>query len=324
MSRRLAANKVLNSDLKRLESRAYGMAEWAGDVLRRYHELRPHFTKQDCAVLTPLYAWVFVPLTLWPFSMTDLLTACLSVLEGGGQLTPELHLIIDLLPPVPNEEICEAVAAHELKVQRGNYEDVVNTQAKFAQVELALKADPSFQKDWLRLKDAFEVERYKDYKGVIRRTLGAERNMRPEFSVNLNKPHETFRLAFDAFCLRWNLYGMQHDEPLLLKLAVNATPHGTMILIPAFWSFDPSRDLRWDAINKLHRLRVRSRQGTALAEGLAERMAQAKRLHVLDAEAKERKLKGEAKHRFLCQGLGLVEDTSAKRLQRLRKEFAKE
>ncbi|MCX6910586.1 MAG: hypothetical protein NTY01_21450, partial [Verrucomicrobia bacterium] len=120
---------------------------------------------------------------------------------------------------------------------------------------------------------------------------------------------------------RWNLYGMQNDKPLLLKLAVNITPYGTMIHIPAYWSFDPKRDIRWDAIARLHRARVPGRQGNALAEGLAERMKAAERLCHLDKEALRRGLKGEAKHEFLCAGLGWVPGTSAKRISRLRVEF---
>ena len=315
---------TLEADLQLLGSRAYGVAVWAEPVLRRYHALTARGTAADEALLARLHEWILVPLTLWPFSMTDLMAECLRLLEKGKPLSPRLRLIIELLPPVPDHEICEAVAAHERQVQRGDYADVVNTQAKFTQAELALKADPAFQKDWQRIKAAFDVTAARDYKGVLRRTLGAERNMRPEFTVSLERPHEEFRLAFDAFCLRWNLYGMQHDDPLLLKLAVNVTPHGTMILIPSFWSFDPKRDLRWDAINRLHRMRVKGRQGAALAEGLAERMAQAAKLRLLDAEAKARKLRGAARHRFLCQGLGFVEDTSPKRLQRLRRDFPAE
>jgi hypothetical protein len=72
------------------------------------------------------------------------------------------------------------------------------------------------------------------HKGVIRRTMGAERNLRPSFSVNPRRRDDVFQAAFDAFCLHWNLYGMQNDEPLLLKLAVNITPYGTLIHIPAY------------------------------------------------------------------------------------------
>lgn len=319
-----SSDAELSRDLKRLESRAYGVVDWAAEVLQRYHAQVPRLSEKEAAALARLHEWVFVPLTLWPFSITDLLAECLRDCAANHALSQPLLLVIELLPPVPDDLVCEAVAEHERQVQRGNYDGVVNTQAKFTQAEMALKADPAFQRDWLRIKENFDVKAGQDHKGVLRRTMGAERNMRPEFSVNLKNPHETFRLAFDAFCLRWNLYGMMHDEPLLLKLAVNVTPHGTMILIPSFWSFDPSRDIRWDAVNKLHRMRAPKRQGAALAEGLAQRMAQAEKLHQLDAEAKTRGLRGEAKHRFLCQGLGLSEDTSARRLSRLRAEFPRQ
>jgi hypothetical protein len=114
---------------------------------------------------------------------------------------------------------------------------------------------------------------------------------------------------------------MQNDDPLLLKLAVNITPYGTMIHIPAYWSFDPKRDIRWDAIASLHRTRVPGRQGAALAEGLAERMSRAMKLPHLDQEALRLGLRGERKHEFLCNGLGLDPRTSPKRLSRLRAEF---
>jgi hypothetical protein len=94
-----------------------------------------------------------------------------------------------------------------------------------------------------------------------------------------------------------------------------------MIHIPAYWSFDPKRDIRWDAIASLHRARVPGRQGSALAEGLVERMKAAEKLRHLDKEALRLGLKGETKHDFLCAGLGWVPGTSPKRISRLRAEF---
>jgi hypothetical protein len=193
--------------------------------------------------------------------------------------------------------------------------------AKYAQNELVINADPLLRRQWARIKAAFDVQAYRDHKGVIRRTMSAERNLRPSFSVNLRRLEDVFRAAFDAFCLRWNLYGMQNDDPLPLKLAVNITPYGTLIHIPSYWSFDPKRDIRWDAIASLHRARVSGRQGSALAQGLGERMRAARELHRLDKEILHLGLKGEKKHEFLCAGLGWDPRTSPKRLSRLRTEF---
>ena len=264
---------------------------------------------------------MLVPPTLWPFNIQDVFADCLAVLERGKHLNSRHRLLIDLLPEPPHQIICDIVADYELRVQKGTYENVVKTQAKYAQNELAIKNDPELRRQWPRIKSAFDVQAYRDYKGVIRRSMTVERNLRPSFSVNLRRRDESFQAAFDTFCLRWNLYGMRNDEPLPLKLAVNITPYGTMIHIPAYWSFDPKRDIRWEVIAKLHRARVPGRQGSALAEGLAGRMEAAEKLSILDKRALRLGLKGERKHEFLCTGLGWDPRTSPKRISRLRVEF---
>jgi hypothetical protein len=313
--------KALDLDLKKLKARAFDRADWAEGVLRRYHAATLSLDDVVAQQLRALYDWMFVPPTLWPFNVQDVLADCLAALEKGKRPSSRQRLLIELLPEAPDEAICAAVAGHELHVQKGAYENLVKTQAKYSQNELAIRTDPELRRQWARIKAAFNVQAYCDHKGVIRRTMSAERNLRPSFSVNLRRRENVFHAAFDAFCLRWNLYGMQHDEPLPLKLAVNITPYGTMIHIPAYWSFDPKRDIRWDAIASLHRARVPGRQGNALAEGLAERMQAAEKLRHLDKEALRLGLKGEKKHEFLCAGLGLDPRTSPKRISRLRAEF---
>jgi len=312
---------ALDLDLKKLKARAFYRAEWAEDVLRSYHAIIPKLNAATAQQLWPLYEWMFVPTTLWPFHIQNVLADCLAALGKGKSLNASHRLLIDLLPEPPDETICSAVADHELHVQKGTYENLVKTQAKYAQNELAIRTDPELRRQWARIKAAFDVETYRDHKGVIRRTMTAERNMRPSFSVNLRHREDVFHAAFDAFCLRWNLYGMQNDDPLLLKLAVNLTPYGTLIHIPAYWSFDPKRDIRWDAIAALHRTRVAGRQGSALAEGVAERMKAAEKLRHLDQEVRRRGLKGDNRHAFLCASLGWVPGTSPKRISRLRTEF---
>jgi hypothetical protein len=313
--------KALELDLKRLNARAFDRAGWAEGVLRRYHAPTLNLDAVVAQQLRALYHWMFVPPTLWPFNVQDVLADCLTALEKGKRLNANHRLLIDLLPEPPDKTICAAVANHELHVQKGTYENLVKTQAKYAQNELAIRTDPQLRRQWARLKAAFNVQAYCDHKGVIRRTMSAERNLRPSFSVNLRRRADVFQAAFDAFCLRWNLYGMQNDEPLLLKFAVNLTAYGTMIHIPAYWSFDPKRDIRWDAIASLHRVRVPGRQGYALAEGRAARMIAAEKLRRLDNKALRLSLKGETKHEFLCAGLGWDPRTSPKRLSRLRTEF---
>jgi hypothetical protein len=315
--------KELVHDLQRFKGRAYHMAEWAGDVLGQYHAALPRLSDASIRQIQPLYNWLFVPPTLWPFNVADVLANCLTMLEKKKRWNLRQRLLMVLLPEPPHESICAAVAEHEHQVQKGTYENLFKTQAKYTQNEMAISIDSELSQQWKRIKTTFDVKAYQDHKGVIRRTMAVERNFRTTFHVNLHQRDEVFRAAFDAFCLRWNLYGMQHDTPLLLKLAVNITPYGTLIHIPAYWSFDPKRDIRWEAIAKLHRVRVAGRQGAALADGYAQRMKDAEKLRRLDKEAAGRGLKGDKKHEFLCAGLGWVAGTSPKRLARLRAEFNK-
>jgi hypothetical protein len=312
---------ALDLDLKKLKARAFDRADWAGEVLRRYHAALPGFDAATAQLLEVLHQWMFVPPTLWPFNVQDVLADCLTALAKKQRLNFRHRLLIELLPEPPDKSICAAVADHELHIQKGDYEHLVRTPAKYAQNELTIKTDPELRRQWERIKAAFDISAYCDHKGVIRRSMSVERNLRPSFSVNLRRREAVFQAAFDAFCWRWNLYGMQNDEPLPLKLAVNLTPYGTMIHIPAYWSFDPKRDIRWDAIARLHRARVPGRQGSTLAEGVAARMQAAGKLRHLDQEVKRRGLRGEERHAFLCAGLGWDSRTSPKRLSRLRAEF---
>ncbi len=305
--------KAFERDLARLRRLAFHRADWAAEVLRDYHAAEP----ATVAPLQRLYEWLFVPYSLWPFNVQDVLAGCLK----AKRLNPRQRLLIELLPAPPDDSVCACVTEHEQRVRQGLYENILTTPAKYTQNEMVVGGHRELRRQWQQIKSAFDVAAYRDHKGVIRRTMNTERNLRGSFAVNVRRPAELFQAAFDAFCLRWNLYGMQKDEPLPLKLAVNITAHGTMIHIPAYWSFDPKRDIRWDAIAKLHRLRVPNRQGTALAEGFAQRQRDAAKLFRLDKEAARQGLRGEKKHEFLCRGLGWDPRTSPKRLARLRTEF---
>jgi len=316
-------SNTFDSDLKRLQARAFDRAEWAEECLSRYHAAAAKLDAEIIRPLRRLYDWVFVPWSLWPFNIQDVLEDCLTALEKGKRLNARHRLILELLPEPPDEIICAATADHELHVQKGIYENLVKSQAKYDQKEQTIKNDPELRRQWAAIKVVFDVRAYQEHKGVIRRTMSVERNLRPSFSVNLRRQDDAFHAAFDAFCLRWNLLGMKYDQPLLLKLTVNLTAYGTMIHIPAYWSFDPKRDIKWDAIAKLHRVRVPGRQGAALAEGVAKRRQEAEKLRQLDLEVRSRKMKGEKRHGLICKGLGWDERTSPKRISRLRAEFKK-
>ena len=155
--------KALDLDLKKLKARAYHRAEWAEEVLRRYHSAIPNLSDAAAQQLRPLYNWMFVPPTLWPFNIEDVLADCLAALKKGKRLNPRQCLLIELLPEPPDENICTAVADHELNVQKGTYENLVKTQAKYSQNELSIRNNPELRHQWTRIKAAFNVQAYRDH-----------------------------------------------------------------------------------------------------------------------------------------------------------------
>ena len=63
--------KALDLDLKKLKARAYHRAEWAEEVLRRYHSVIPNLNEVDARQLRALYNWMLIPPTVWPFNVQD-------------------------------------------------------------------------------------------------------------------------------------------------------------------------------------------------------------------------------------------------------------
>jgi hypothetical protein len=143
--------------------------------------------------------------------------------------------------------------------------------------------------------------------------------MRKEWPFRWATKSERFHSVFDVFCQRWNLYGMEGDKPLLLKLTANLTPHGTMIFVPAYWSFDPKRDINWKAITKLHRARGVTKQGAKLSTNQRLQREEARHARRWWAAAKRNGLKGEARKSWVMQKLKWDSRNDERTLRRLLK-----
>lgn len=303
-----------------LAAQAYHRGEWGEATVKRYEKERGSITADLAGPVDRLYRWFLTPITLWPFNIQELLTKILDLAKSQRRPDRSMILLLDLLPALPDAAAIAAVESHEHDVQAGRYEDLVPASAeKFQMTEKTLAGNRKFQQDWKKIQDHFDVDRFVDHKGIIRRSLVPERNWRSDLKLDWRKADSRFQAVFDTFCAKWNLYGMQDGKPLLQKLSVNLTPFGTMIFIPAYWSFDPKRDIRWGAVTKLHKSRGQHRQGPALAESAAQRQQDAAKLASLDREAKAARLRGAARHEFLCRGLGWDPRTDPKRIARLRK-----
>src|SRR6266403_720659 len=93
--RRRTMTKPLDLDLKKLKARAFYRADWAEGVLRRYHVAILNLEDVVAQQLRAFYNWMFVPPTLWPFNVQDVLADCLAALEKGKRLNARHLLLID-------------------------------------------------------------------------------------------------------------------------------------------------------------------------------------------------------------------------------------
>lgn len=312
------------SDRQLLAAQAFRRLEVSGDVIDSYHQLLDSLPPSLKAPVEHLYLWFLCPLTLWPFNLHDLLLTIFDNLRSGKPINPKAKTLIELLPELPSETVLEAVIAHEHDIQRGHYERFnLASPAKFDPATEELLLNPEFKADWRKLREAFDIRLLADSKDIVRRTPTPERNLHQNFHLDTESSNELARAAFDTFCLKWNLYGMQGDTPLLQKVSVNLSPFGTMIFIPSYWSFDHRRDLDWKQITNLHRKRSPKRMGATLAEGRKARRRQFMKMLELTEEAKTLGLRGQKRIDFLLNGLGMDPRTDPKQLARLRKEFGR-
>jgi hypothetical protein len=313
---RLWTRGSLESDLTRLRKLAYHRLENSRDLVRRFYRFRRR-NHPDFYRIQRLYDWLFVPITLWPFNIEGLFRETLDRASSGERLDKTMVLVFDLLPSLPSEGTRRAVCEHERAVQHGNYEPLIRARYKYDQVEQELARDEQFRRHWNTIKVQFHVTKYADHKGIIRRALVAERSMRDDWEFNWRRTDDRFYVVFSAFCQRWNLYGMQRDRPLLLKLTANLTPFGTMLFIPAYWSFDPKRDLNWRAITALHKARGVPKQGPKLSANQLAARLEAAHARRLSKEADAQKLKGQARLSWMLNRLKRDSRTDERQVRRI-------
>jgi len=154
-------------------------------------------------------------------------------------------------------------------------------------------------------------------KGIIRRAFSKERNFR-DLRFEWSEKKQRFRQVFDAFCHRWNLYGMEKDRPLIMKITVNPTPHGTMIFIPRCWSFDGRRDLAWKEISLLHKAHGAARQGPKLSAARQQKQREKEAAKYWVAVAQSLQLRGDRREEFVLKKLGKDPRTDRSYLRRLK------
>jgi len=312
------------ADWERLGKLAFRRHEKIGDVFKRVSRLlETRATHPDIRYLRIIKDWMLVPFTLWPIDFAGLGRHVCQRLQSGKPLEPGIIFSLEQLQTLPSAKAQTAISEYELHVQQGDYEPLIRSPAKYSSQEKELLSNQKLRAEWATLKRLFDVEKLRDRKGIIRRRMAQERNFRPDWEFRKSTANGRFQIAFDAFCHRWNLYGMEGDKPLLLKLSVNPTAHGLMIVIPVYWSLDSKRDLNWREINKLHKARGALRQGPKMSEGRLERHQQAQRAYAASQQARQLKLRGDDRWKHIANSIPLSPDTETRILRRLVSEGAK-
>ena len=216
----------------------------------------------------------------------------------------------------PNE-----VALFEHLARHGRYEGIMANDYKFRSYTRRIEAMPLFRQEWKALKAAFKGHKFWDAHGIVRRSPLPEGNWRREGPPHFKTASDRFQVAFDVFCWKWFLYGMQratpHERPLVQKIYYTFGPFGTSIFIPGYWSIDLNRDLNWDTIRSLHRARGTGRQGEKADRNKEQAKEQARRAQESDREAKKLKLRGEKRYLFIKQRAGLAPQTDNAQVRRL-------
>ena len=268
-------------------------------------------------LLSKIYSWLLVPLSLWPIDFAGLSKHLLDHIKSGTEFGDELVLLLKTIDEPPDAETQKIVGEFEPDVEAGRYERLILRPEKFEELDEALLQNEELASTWREVKRHHDLKTYQNSRGVIRRRLSQERNLREGWEFDWQDQRKRFFSIFDALCHRWRLYGIEHDKPLLLKISVNPTPHGTMIVIPRDWSLDFVRDLNWKAIGKIHRAHGARRQGPKLSPGRIQQRKDAARAKALWEEARAKGLRGEARFDYVYQRMHKDNRTDASWLKRL-------
>ena len=311
----------LKSDLKRLSGLAYHRGEWGQGLVRR--NLSPPKSRKPAPGLSP--SRNDIPLAV----CADHALACgfgrgckLCGVEGRDRAAARRQneaaacLAGRTAIPLGSSGRCTACAPGT----SGRVWVSASVRLQIRHCGIAAPAASRFQRGVGFDKAAFDVSKFRDHKKIIRRRMVQERNFRYYFHFGWNRNTGRFYEVFDVFCHRWNLYGMQEDRPLLLKLTVNLTPFGTIIFVPAYWSFDPKRDLKWRTITVLHRARGVARQGPKLSLNQSIRHEEGEKAARLWDQATAAGRKGDARVYWVMGKLGWDLRTDRSRLSRLLQE----
>lgn len=264
--------------------------------IKRSLERKPR-GKKLCSLFTVLTQMVLQGTSTFPPHSAKLATELMNCLKTNLTGVARFEILADLINGVegrflrgfnadelPRKQL-DLLIKSEHQRRAGSFENLYKAKEKYDGYKLRVMENEEFLKDRSILKRKFPKV-FKSGRRVMRsgqgEKCGSDRPQTPGRD-------SVFQEAFDVFCWKWFLDGIEGDEPIVTKLSFDVTPFGTSLFIPGYWSFDPSRDIKWEQIKEVHESRgVVKRQGSAFEPN--RRDLQIKEKRVLEAVEESRAL----------------------------------
>lgn len=305
--------------LKRMAKLPFRRLEKMGHLFKRVYRLSltapdPEHRKH----LLFMRDWYMMPYSLLPVDCFDQLAAYLcKVVEAGRPFNPGVLMVLKNMHPFPTRASQDRTIVHEIDVQLGDYDRFMRGPDKFAAAQRELLKNPNVHREWQEIREAFNADQYLDHKGLVRRRMILERGFRQEWQPDFDSEKDCFIVAFDGFCSRWNLYGVQNNQPLLQKPSFTRTPHSIIISVPLHTKIDFRRDINWAAVNELQDGVEATRRGPKASIGSEERDELARRAFAASLVADKKGWKGKKKHAHICKAVGWKVDREPRDVRRL-------
>jgi hypothetical protein len=316
---------ILNLDLdkQKLLGSAFTVQKDCPDIL---DDLYRHLTKPGHKdLLQQIYTakeWYISPYSGWPNDVKGLSRFICKELDAGRELDREMATLLYFIKDVPCESEQKVVAEQERHVAMGYYDPLVRDNVKYKVRFQGLIESAGFNSDLKLLLELYDLHAFASERGVVRRLMLCERGFRvSEFYFKWDKLRRRFQNVFDGFCYKHDLYGLEWRDgkwiPLLMKVTVNLTPHGLIIYIPKWMSFDLYRDLMIAEIRKLQKARGVLRQGPKISRSRADRKELAKAAYRAGESALRDDITGDDRYDFVIEKCGLRSGTDYRRVREL-------
>lgn len=258
-------------------------------------------------------------------SMAEELMRCLKQYPAGAARFKILaRLMVDVNGGFMHGFNAEELSREELNLlmraehqRRANlFEELYVTREKYEGYKVRVMENVEFLRDVSILRNSFRTI-IRPGKRVLQSDLADQ--------YASDQPGDSgFQEAFDFFCWKWFLDGLEGYEPIVTKLSFHVTPFGTAIFIPGYWSFDPKRDIKWSELKEFHESRgAVKRQGSAFEPNRRDRQNKERLVLAAAEESRARGERGKKMIQSIIAKVGLVENIAPEYIYRLIREAKK-